>query len=267
MGVMRFADGKMLAEVHDEIGIITFNQPEKRNALSVDMWDGLSTILDRFAADPTVKVAVMTGAGEKAFVSGADISQFNQLRGSADAQVEYDRLTNAGRQALSRFAKPMIAQIRGFCLGGGLNIAMQADIRIAAPNAQFGAPAAKIGNVYGLEMARKLVALVGPAHARLMLYTGDLVDAAEAQRIGLINHVVEEAVLEDTVTTIARAIAANAPLSVLAHRLVINEALKDAGERDAVGMAAALKVCLDSEDYREGRNAFLEKRTPHFLGR
>jgi enoyl-CoA hydratase len=264
---VEYANGKMLAEVEAEIGVITFNQPEKRNAISVEMWTGLAAILERFAADPAVKVVVLTGAGQKAFVSGADISQFDQLRADADAQQEYDRMTSAGRAALARFAKPMIAQIRGFCLGGGLNVAMQADIRVAAQGAQFGAPAAKIGNVYGLEMARKLVSLVGPAHARLLLYTGDRIDAAEAERIGLVNYTVAEEALEDRVKGIARAIAGNAPLSVLAHKVVISEAVKDVGERDAGTMQAALKACLDSDDYREGRRAFMEKRSPRFTGR
>jgi enoyl-CoA hydratase/carnithine racemase len=264
---MEYANGKMLADVEAGIGMITFNQPEKRNAISVEMWIGLAAILERFAADPAVKVVVLTGAGRKAFVSGADISQFDQLRGDADAQQDYDRMTSAGRAALAGFAKPMIAEIRGFCLGGGLNIAMQADIRIAAEAAQFGAPAAKIGNVYGLEMARKLVSLIGPAHARLLLYTGDRIDAAEAERIGLVNRVVAEDVLTATVRGIARAIAGTAPLSVFAHKVVINEAVRDAGERDVQALQTALKACLDSEDYREGRTAFMEKRLPQFIGR
>jgi enoyl-CoA hydratase/carnithine racemase len=264
---MEYADGKMLADVEAGIGMVTFNQPEKRNAISVRMWIGLAEILERFAADPAVKVVVLTGAGSKAFVSGADISQFDQLRGDADAQQEYDRMTSAGRAALAGFAKPMIAEIRGFCLGGGLNIAMQADIRIAAQGAQFGAPAAKIGNVYGLEMARKLVSLIGPAQARLLLYTGDRIDAEEAARIGLVNRVVAEDMLAETVKGIARMIAGAAPLSVFAHKVVINEAVRDAGERDVQALQTALKACLDSEDYREGRTAFMEKRPPRFVGR
>ncbi len=127
----KYADGKMLAEIEDGIGLITFNQPEKRNAMSVDMWQGLVQILDEFAADNSIRAVVLTGAGSKAFVSGADISQFDQQRANADAQVEYDRLTSAGRARLAAFEKPVIARIRGFCLGGGLGIAMQADLRIA----------------------------------------------------------------------------------------------------------------------------------------
>ncbi len=264
---MQYAGGKMLAGIEAGVGTVTFNQPEKRNAMSVDMWGGLAAILDRFAADPEVKVVVLTGAGEKAFVSGADISQFDQLRGDADAQQEYDRQTSAGRATLAAFAKPIIAKIRGYCLGGGLNIAMQADIRIAAEGAEFGAPAAKIGNVYGLEMARKLVSLIGPAHTRMLLYTGSRIGAAEAERIGLVNRVVPADALDATVGETASAIAANAQLSVLAHKLVISEAIKDAGERDLAAVQRAIKGCMDSADYREGRAAFMQKRAPRFTGR
>jgi enoyl-CoA hydratase len=263
---MEYAGGKMLASTDGSVGLVTFNQPEKRNAISVDMWAGLAEILTRFENDPSIKVVVMTGAGEKAFVSGADISQFDQMRGDADAQQEYDRLTSEGRATLAQFNKPLIASIRGFCLGGGLNIAMNADIRIAGQGSEFGAPAAKIGNVYGLEMASRLVSLIGPAHARMMLYTGNRIGAVEAERIGLVNKVVPVETLNDVVFEIAHAIANCAPLSVLAHKLVISESLKDAGKRDIEAVQGAVKACLDSADYREGRQAFMEKRAPRFLG-
>lgn len=264
---MEFANGKMLAEVADGIGTATFNQPEKRNAISVAMWAGLAEILEQFAADPAVKVVVLTGAGSKAFVSGADISEFDQKRGDADAQQEYDRQTSAGRAKLASFGKPMIARIEGYCLGGGLNIAMQADLRIAADNAIFGAPAAKIGNVYGLEMAQKLISLIGASHTRMLLYTGKQIDAAMAERIGLVNQVVPAATLTDVVTDFARSIAANAPLSVAAHKLVINEAMKETANRNVPGVQAAITACMDSQDYREGRAAFMQKRPPAFEGR
>ena len=256
----------MLASVDGGIGTVTFNQPEKRNAISVAMWGGFADILDAFAADPAVRVVVLTGAGDKAFVSGGDISEFDSLRGDADAQQEYDRLTSGGRAKLAAFAKPMIARVEGFCLGGGLGIAMQADIRVAADNALFGAPAAKIGNVYGMEMAAKLVSLVGPAHTRMLLYTGSRIDAAAAERIGLVNQTVPADQLDAVVGGMARAILENAPLSVRAHKLVINEAVKGAGERDAGAVKAAMAACFDSADYKEGRAAFMAKRPPVFTG-
>jgi enoyl-CoA hydratase/carnithine racemase len=262
-----YADGKMLAEVEEGIGLITFNQPEKRNAMSVNMWQGLTEILDDFAFNDGVRAVVMTGAGHKAFVSGADISQFEQQRANANAQLEYDRLTSAGRAKLAAFPKPVIARIRGFCLGGGIGIAMQADIRIAAVDSEFGIPAAKLGIAYGFDMVSKLVSLVGPAHARTLLYTGNRIDAAEAQRIGLVNQVVPDEDLSATVYDLARTIADNAPLSVRAMKLTVAAAAQSASERDMDAVNAAVLGCFDSEDYREGRTAFMEKRKPAWKGR
>jgi enoyl-CoA hydratase/carnithine racemase len=261
----KYADGKMLAEIDQGVGLITFNQPEKRNAMSVAMWDGLTQILDAFEADDSVRVVILTGAGPKAFVSGADISQFEQQRANANAQVEYDRLTSAGRAKLASFPKPVIARIRGFCLGGGLGIAMQADIRIAAVDSEFGIPAAKLGIAYGFDMTSKLVDLVGPAHAKMMLYTGTRIDATEAARIGLINQVTSDEDLSDVVVGIARAIADNAPLSIRTAKRVVAEVLKSDPDPDKVN--AEVAACFDSADYREGRQAFMEKRRPVFTGR
>jgi len=212
-----------------------------------------------------VRVVVLTGAGPKAFVSGADISQFDQTRNDASAQIEYDRLTTAGRAKLATFPKPVIARIRGFCLGGGLGIAMQADIRIAAVDSEFGIPAAKLGIAYGFDMTRKLVELVGPAHAKMMLYTGARIDATEAARIGLINQVTSDMDLSDAVVEIARTIADNAPVSVRTAKIVVAEVMNPAGQKTNVDPLVA--ACFDTEDYREGRLAFKEKRSPVFKGR
>jgi len=263
---MQYAGGKMLAEAADGVGLITFNQPEKRNAMSVEMWEGFGAILDDFAADAGIRVVVLTGAGEKSFVSGADISQFEKTRANADAQAEYDRLTGVGREKLGRFPKPLIARIRGFCLGGGLAIAMRADLRIASADSQFGIPAARLGIAYGFDAVRTLVSLVGPAHARMILYTGGQIDAAEALRIGLVNRVVEPADLGGAVAALARTIAENAPLSIAASKRAIAAAVEDPGERDLDALAEAQRRCFDSADYREGRSAFMEKRRPRFTG-
>ena len=155
-----YAGGKMLAAKDDGVGLVTFNQPEKRNAMSIEMWAGLGEILDEFREDSSIRVVIMTGAGSKAFVSGADISQFEKNRSNAEGQREYDRLTSAGRERLVAFPKPTIARIRGFCLGGGLAIAMQADLRIAAFDSQFGIPAARLSIAYGFDGLKKLVQLV-----------------------------------------------------------------------------------------------------------
>jgi enoyl-CoA hydratase len=262
-----YADGKMLAAKDGGIGFITFNQPEKRNAMSVEMWQGLAEILEDFHDDPAVRVVIMTGAGGKAFVSGADISQFEKRRANADAQEEYARLTSGGRARLANFPKPSIAAIQGFCLGGGLAIAMHTDLRIASANSQFGIPAARLGIAYAFDGLRTLVQLVGPAHARMILYTANRIGAEEAARIGLINKVVPEESLTDTVLEIARKIAGNAPLSVAANKLCIDNVLKDPADRDLEAIARAGRTCLDSADYREGRTAFMEKRQPQFQGR
>ncbi len=263
----QYASGRMLAEMDDGVGLITFNQPEKRNAMSVDMWGGLGEILDAFAADPAVRVIVLTGAGSKAFVSGADISQFDKTRSDSNAQVEYDKLTSAGRAKLAGFPKPVIARVRGYCLGGGLGIAMQADLRIAAVDSEFGIPAARLGIAYSYEMVSKLVSLVGPSHARMMLYTGARITAAEAERIGLVNRVVADEDLSDVVVDIARSIADNAPLSIRAAKLAVDDTVRADRDRNRAAVEAAVAACFDSVDYREGRTAFMEKRTPRFVGR
>ena len=256
---MNFADGKILLEIDAGVALITFNNPEKRNAMSLDMWDGLVAALDVLEADPSVRVLVLTGAGAKAFVSGADISQFGANRADAAAQREYDRRTAAGRARLGTFVRPVLARIRGYCLGGGLALALQADLRIAAEDSEFGIPAARLGLAYSAEMVRQLVSVVGPAHARMLLYTGGRIPAREAERIGLVNKVVADADLSDAVRDLARTIADNAPLSVRAAKLAVS------GD-DSAATEAAITACFDSADYREGRAAFAEKRAPRFVG-
>lgn len=262
-----FAGGKMLAAKDDGVGLVTFNQPEKRNAMSMEMWTGLGDILDEFQEDSSVRVVVFTGAGNKAFVSGADISQFEKNRSNADAQKEYDRLTGVGREKFNVFPKPIIARIRGFCLGGGLAIAMGTDLRIASSDSQFGIPAARLSVAYAPDSVKRLIDLVGPAHARMILYTARRLDAAEAQRIGLINQMVAEEELNETVLDIARTIADNAPLSVAASKLTINEMVKDESKRNMAAIREISEICFNSADFREGRTAFMEKRLPQFVGR
>ena len=267
VGTTAYANGRMLAARDGGIGLITFNQPEKRNAMSIEMWLGLDEILRGFEADDTISAVVMQGAGDKAFVSGADISQFEKNRNNADAQKEYDRITSVGRDRFHAFPKPVIAKIRGFCLGGGLAIAMAADLRIASTDSQFGIPAARLSVAYAPDSVRKLIDLVGPSHARMILYTGRRINAAEAERIGLINHCVAIEDLDKTVMDIARTISENAPLSVRASKLTINEMLKDESQRNMKAIKDIGEICFNSADFREGRTAFMEKRTPRFVGR
>jgi enoyl-CoA hydratase/carnithine racemase len=263
---MEFANGKILASIADGVGRVVFNQPEKRNAMSVDMWGGMGEALDLFAEDPSVRCVVLQGAGDKAFVSGADISQFEKARSNADAQQEYDRITGAGRIKLANYAKPVIAQIRGFCMGGGLGIAMATDIRIASDDSQFGIPAARLGIAYNFDMVQSLVDLVGPAQAHLILMTGDRFPAAEAERFGLVNKVVPVAELEATVAKLAATMASNAPLSLKTNKRTVKAVRRDPADRDMDGIRAAMAACFDSADYREGRRAFMEKRKPAFTG-
>jgi len=262
-----YAGGKMLAHKADGVGIMTFNQPEKRNAISVDMWQAVAEILGEWAEDDGVRSVIMTGAGDKAFVSGADISQFEKIRNSADANKEYERMTSGGRQALSNFPKPLIARIRGFCMGGGLAIAMRADMRYSAEDGSFGIPAARLSIAYAFDQVGMLVDLVGPAHAAMILYTGRRIDARYAERIGLINECVPLDKLDETVLGVARTIAVNAPLSIAASKMAIQACLKDPADRDMERIRRQGQICADSEDFREGRRAFMEKRSPVFTGR
>jgi len=262
-----YADGKILQGVTDGVGIITFNNPAKRNAMSLDMWEGLGKALIELRDNPDVRVVILTGAGDKAFVSGADISQFEKVRHNAAASEEYSRKSDAQRALLANYPKPIIACIRGFCLGGGMQVAMAADIRFASDNSQFGIPAAKLGIAYGYDGLRHLVSLVGPSWARLIMYTGMKIDAAEAVRIGLVDRVLPDAGLWDATMEIARTISGNAPLAIKAAKITIAQVLKDESKRDMDAIKAIGTACMDSEDFREGRTAFMEKRKPNFKGR
>jgi enoyl-CoA hydratase len=261
------AEGKILQRIEDGIGIITFNNPEKRNAMSLEMWEGFGHALAELRDDPNVRVVVLTGAGDKAFVSGADISQFEKVRHNAAASEEYSKRSAAQRALLANYPKPTIACIRGFCFGGGLLVAMLTDVRLASANSQFSIPAAKLGIAYGYDGLRHLVSLVGPSWARLMMYTGMRIDAAEAARIGLVERVLPDNELWDATMEIARTISNNAPLSIRASKLAIAEVLKDSDQRDMAAITASGTACMDSEDFREGRRAFMEKRKPKFVGR
>jgi enoyl-CoA hydratase len=262
-----FADGKILQSVTDGVGTITFNNPEKRNAMSLDMWEGLGHALIELRDDPDVRVVILAGAGDKAFVSGADISQFEKTRHNAQASEEYSKRSAAQRALLANYPKPTIACIRGFCLGGGMQVAMSADIRIAAENSQFGIPAAKLGIAYGYDGLKHLVSLVGPSWARLLMYTGMRIDSAEACRIGLVDRVVPDTELWNATTEIARTISGNAPLAIKAAKITIAQVLQDPDQRDMDAIKAIGIACMDSEDFREGRRAFMEKRKPEFKGR
>lgn len=266
-GGKSLAGGKILVQRDGPVGSIVFNQPEKHNALSLAMWQGLTAALDAFEADAGVRVVILRGAGERAFVSGADISEFEGRRQDAEAQKFYEAETRAGRARLARFPKPVIAAIRGYCLGGGLGLALLADLCIAASDAVFGIPAARLGLAYGVEMAARLVATVGQAWARYLLMTAERLEADQAARIGLVHRIVPSAEWETEVGRLAAGIAERAPLSVRAAKEVIETLIAPPEGRDFSRAEAAVAACFDSEDYREGRRAFREKRPPRFAGR
>src|SRR5580698_5300019 len=246
-----FADGKILKKITDGVGIVTFNSPEKRNAMSLEMWEGVGQALTELREDDHVRVVILTGAGDKAFMSGAEISQSEKPRHNAQASEEYNRKSEAQRAVLAHFPKPTIACIRGFCLGGGMQVAMSADMRFA----------------YGYDGLKHLVSLVGPSQARLLMYTGIRIDSAEALRIGLVDRVIADGKLWDETLEIARTISGNAPLSIKASKLTIAQVLKDKDEREMAAIKEISTACMDSEDFREGRQAFMEKRKPKFKGR
>lgn len=257
---------KMISRKEDGIGYMIFNNPERHNAVSLEMWQAALEIMADFAGDRSIRVVVIGGAGEKAFVSGADISKFKDERQQADALALYQATTDKVYETLQSMPMPTIAMINGYCIGGGTAIAACCDIRIAAENAKFGVPAAKLGLGYGLSRAKPVVDLIGPAYAKEMFFTGRQFDAAEAKEMGLVNRVVPAAALKETVAEMARTIAANAPLTVRTAKLVVGELLKDPDKRDLARCEAAVKECFASNDYREGQAAFMEKRKPNFTG-
>ncbi|HEY3077820.1 MAG TPA: enoyl-CoA hydratase [Burkholderiales bacterium] len=246
-------------------GWLIFNNPERRNAVSLDMWEAIPNVLDEFAADDAIRVVVLAGAGDKAFVSGADISQFEKQRSTAETVAHYDEVGEKAQSRLKHFDKPVIAMIRGYCLGGGLNIANLCDLRIAADDARFGIPAAKMGLGYRAASMKQLVDIVGPAFAREIMITARQFTASEAKDMGLVHKVVPVPELEKLTREYCEMIAANAPLTMRAAKRIIREVT--ANEYDAAACRAWVKECFESEDYREGRRAFMEKRRPVFKGR
>ena len=256
---------KILSATNGPIGTLTFNNPERHNAMSLDMWRAASGVLGQFEKDPDVRVIVLTGAGGKAFVSGADISRFESERDTLDAVNEYNAVVDRFAHTLGEFPKPTIAMIRGYCIGGGVGIAVCCDLRIANDAARFGVPAAKLGLGYGYPNVRRIMDLVGPQFVTEMLLTARQFDAADAARTGLVNRVVPDAEIETYVRDLAETIAANAPLTVRAVKRIVRELRRD--EPDVAACDALVKQCFESADYREGRKAFMEKRKPVFTGR
>lgn len=259
--------GRILVETANHVARLTMANPARRNALSYAMWRAMGDALEALEVDGDVRVVVVTGAGERAFSAGNDISEFGQWRSSRTRIAEYNRVTAWACRGLRTIAKPTIARIQGACIGGGFELAQLCDIQVAAEDARFAVTPAKLGLGYKLEDVELLVRALGVKSAKELLFTGRMFDAAHALRLGFVNRVVPVAELDAAVNGYAGEIADNAPLSVRAAKLIIAEAVKPPQERD-VGLCRRLvDACHESEDYQEGQRAFAQKRPPAFKGR
>lgn len=249
------------------VGWIVFSNPVRHNALTYDMWRALPPALAGFSADPQVRVVVLAGDGDKSFVSGADISQFEAARGTGEAEQEYSRAVEEAFVAPIHCAKPVIAKIRGICMGGGLGLAAACDIRMAADDAVFRMPAARLGVGYRFGGMQRFVQLIGPLCTSDIFFSARKFDAHDALRMGFVSRVVSAADLDREVGAYCAAIAENAPLTLIAAKAAIREALGEPEARDLQALEKLVGACWSSEDYREGRDAFMQKRRPDFKGR
>ena len=257
---------RMQAFVEDGIGWMIFNNPGRHNALSLEMWQGIGDILAYYQDNDDVRVVIMRGAGGKAFVSGADISEFDKTRSNAAQQATYNQTSGRATTWLNRLDKPLIALIEGHCIGGGLATALAADVRFATPDSQFGIPAAKLGLGYEYEGLAKLARLVGPSRARDIMFSARFMPAHEALDMGLVNFIHTRTDIESACLAYAQRIAGNAPLTVKAAKAAIN-AWERGGRKDEIAdVREMITTCFNSDDYKEGRRAFAEKRKPDFQG-
>ncbi|MSO74394.1 MAG: enoyl-CoA hydratase [Alphaproteobacteria bacterium] len=257
---------RMLAHIEGAIGWIVFNNPERHNALSRDMWEAIPRLVATLSAESEVRLLVLKGAGDKAFISGADISEFETERATPEAVTRYDAIVEQASHALGTSPRPTIAMIRGHCMGGGLAIALSCDLRLASEDSGFAIPAAKLGVGYRASGLKALVDLVGPAFAKEIIFTARHFSAEDARVMGLVNRAVPAGALEDLVRDYARIIGENAPLTIQATKQIIHELLRSEGP-DVVRCDALIERCFESADYIEGRRAFMEKRRPKFSGK
>ena len=264
---MNLTSGLVRAERTGVIGWLIWDNPTKLNALSPGMSEDALTVIETYEADPSVKVVVMRGSGERAFISGGDIKSFDQTRADPETARRAREVPNQLRLKMLELEKPLIAMIYGYCLGGGLGMALNADLRFASPDAQFSVPAALRGIAYAPEGLKSLVDLVGPSVAKDIMFSGRKLGAEEALRIGLINRIVDKGELEAATVAYAETLGANAPLSICASKFFINQLGLEREQRDEARMDAMQREAEGSEDFKEATRSFLEKRKPVFQGR
>ena len=258
---------KLYGRREGQVGHVVFNNPAKLNAVSLDMWDGLLDIMKDYESDPDIRCVVVSGAGGKAFVSGADISKFESERANAEAQVRYDAISKRGYEAIYDCSKPTIAKIAGYCIGGGMNLAACCDMRFCNEDARFGVPAAKLGLGYGFLRIERLSRIVGLPRAMEFLFTAKQYSSKEAYEMGLVNAVASDAELDALVAKTTDAIAQNAPLTIALAKASAREIAKPESQQDHKKLERMAEACFDSDDFKEGRRAFMEKRKPMFKGR
>jgi len=261
------AADKVLARKEGRVGTMIFNNPERHNAVSLEMWQAAARILDDFAKDAEIRAVILAGAWGKAFVSGADISKFDEERGTKEAVERYNAAAEAVYAGLASCPKPTIARIQGYCIGGGLNLAICCDLRFCNEGARFGLPAAKLGLGYGYKGLKRFVDVIGPAYTKDIFFSARQFGADEALAMGLVNRALPDSTLDAFVREYADGIAANAPLTIEAIKRISLEVQKPESERDLTAAAELVARCFASQDYVEGRRAFMEKRKPVFTGK
>lgn len=257
----------LIGRTEGSVAQIIFNNPAKHNAVSLEMWEKMDTLLAGFLDDAGIRVLVISGAGGKAFVSGADISKFESERATREAVAGYNEAAQAAYAKLYHFPRPTIARIEGYCIGGGVNLAVCCDLRYCTEGSQFGIPAAKLGLGYGYAGLKKLSDIIGPARAMEMFYTARQFTAREAYEMGLVNAVVADGDLDACIDEVTDRIAENAPLTIAAIKAASRAVASDPADRDLEQLDRMVQACFDSDDYVEGRSAFMEKRMPVFKGK